>query len=267
MEFSLADKVAIVTGGSSGIGFCVARELLNNGARGVTIADVNVELGQATLEKLSAEFGSNKCTFCPTDVADFKQFENAFISTLSTFGNIDILINNAGICDDSIWEKEIDVNIKGTINGVLLGLENYIIKNKSGQEGIIINLSSIRGVQPSGDRPVYAATKFAIHGMTLAWGSEDHYSRTNIKVIAVCPGSTSTPLIANPANTNLGQPYEKIRKKNKASSNLSDQTPEQCALLIIDVMKTAKSGTVWIAESAEKYQYIMPSRLDMKTII
>lgn len=60
--------------------------------------------------------------------------------------------------------------------------------------------------------------------MTLAWGCEDHYNRTKVKVIAVCPGSTSTPLIANPANTNLGAPYEEIRKNNAASAKLQNQT-------------------------------------------
>ncbi|KAF7281806.1 hypothetical protein GWI33_004240 [Rhynchophorus ferrugineus] len=264
MKFDFDGAVAIVTGGASGIGLACVKALLKRNVKGVTIVDINESLGGQVLSQLSAEFVSTKCHFVSADTTDKGSFRNAFEKTIERFGAVDILINSAGLCNDAIWEREVAVNVCGTINGNLLGLEEFIPKYRSKAEGVIINVSSIRGVQPSGDRPVYAATKFAIHGMSLAWGEQNHYQRTNVKVIAVCPGSTATPLIANPKNTNLGTAYEEIRQNNSNTIKLPRQSPEECAARIVEVIETGESGSVWIVEGGEKYQYVMPDRFEVK---
>lgn len=101
---------------------------------------------------------------------------------------------------------------------MLLGLENYIPKYKSGSEGVIINVSSIGGVNPLGGIPIYTATKFALHGLTLAWGLPAHYDRTKVRVVGVCPGFTNTPLMAGYSNACLSQFYLDLLLAESASA-------------------------------------------------
>ncbi|KAJ8959634.1 hypothetical protein NQ318_021821 [Aromia moschata] len=111
MSFNLKNKVALITGGASGIGLHYAKELLRKGAKGVTLADVNPQFGANALKGIQDEFGANKAIFVKTDVTNIHEFEDAFKKTLESFGNIDILFNNAGIMNDSVWEKEVAINI------------------------------------------------------------------------------------------------------------------------------------------------------------
>lgn len=74
-----------------------------------------------------------------------------------------------------------------------------------------MNVSSIAGIAPYGFVPIYVGTKFAVQGLTLAWGLPAHYERTKVRVVGVCPGSTITPLITDLPNRNLGPSYEELR--------------------------------------------------------
>nr|CAI5827588.1 unnamed protein product [Callosobruchus analis] len=114
MVYEIRGKVAVITGGASGIGLEYAKELLRNQAKGVALADLNPELGTKALQEIEREFGPNKAIFIQTDVTDYNQFEDAFKKTAEKYKNIDILINNAGILNDSIWQKEIAVNVVST---------------------------------------------------------------------------------------------------------------------------------------------------------
>ncbi|CAG9761038.1 unnamed protein product [Ceutorhynchus assimilis] len=259
VSFDITGKVALITGGASGLGYKYALELLRKGAKGVTLADVNAEVGQKAIEEIESEFGKGKAVFVVTDVTSSEQFEEAFKQTVANFQNVDILVNNAGILNDGIWQKEVDINVNGVINGILLGLENYIPKHKSGDEGVILNISSIAGIVPFACLPVYTGTKFAVHGMTLAWGLPAHYERTKVRVIAVGPGVTQTPLITDMKNKNLSSEYEKIREVEV--SQAVPQTTDQIAPHVMRIIEKAPPGTLWIVEGGEKpYQYVMPDR-------
>lgn len=98
----------------------------------------------------------------------------------------------------------------GTVNGILLALEKYIPKYKSGEEGVVMNVSSIAGVIYHGGAPIYCGTKFAIHGMTLSWGVQAHYERTKVRVVALAPGGTKTALFDNAENKVLAPIYKNI---------------------------------------------------------
>lgn len=91
-----------------------------------------------------------------------------------------------------------------------MGLEHYIPKYKTAEEGLIVNISSIAALQPTPFIPIYTGTKAAILGLSTSFGAEVHYERTKVKVIAVCPGVTDTPLIQNMANALLGEEYKKV---------------------------------------------------------
>lgn len=98
----------------------------------------------------------------------------------------------------------------GTTHGILLGLENYIPKYKTGEEGLIVNISSIAALEPTPFIPIYGATKAAVLALTTSFGAPLHYERTKVSVIAVCPGVTDTPLIRNMVDRTLGEEYKRL---------------------------------------------------------
>lgn len=91
---------------------------------------------------------------------------------------------------------------------MLLGMEKYLPKYQQGPEGLIINISSIAGVLGSGHMPIYAATKHAVLGLTKSWGNSTFYKNKKVRVVAVCPGVTITPLIAEMSGRTLGPLYD-----------------------------------------------------------
>lgn len=93
---------------------------------------------------------------------------------------------------------------------MLLALDDYIPKYKSGSEGAILNFSSVAGIAGYDVFPIYSGTKFGVIGMTSAWGTPAHYKRTGVKVLAICPGATDTPLSHNVPKSVLGPAYVKI---------------------------------------------------------
>ncbi|KAJ8982548.1 hypothetical protein NQ317_005550 [Molorchus minor] len=259
MVFDFTDKVALVTGGASGIGLRYAKELLRNGVKAVTLADIDPQFGQKALKDIEEEFGPKKAIFVKTDVTDIRQFEDAFKKTVETFKNVDILFNNAGVLNDAIWEKEIAINVNGTINGVLLGLENYLKQYRQGSEGVIVNISSIAGISPFAFIPIYCATKAAVIGLTTSWGTPEHYQRTKVRVFAICPGVTTTPLISDMSGRNLGPEYETIMIRNVDTMPL--QPPEHVAKEVVSLIKTADNGTIWVVEGGKPgYQFVIPER-------
>ncbi|KAL1497787.1 hypothetical protein ABEB36_008685 [Hypothenemus hampei] len=262
MPFQIEGKIALITGGASGLGFTYAKELLKNGLKGVTLADIDEKIGLKAVQELESEFGKRKAIFVQTDVTNFEQFNDAFKKTIETYQNIDILINNAGILNDTIWQKELQININGTIHGVLLGLEEYIPKYKSGEEGLILNISSIAGVAPYAFIPIYTASKFAVHGLTLSWGLPFHYDRTKVRVVGICPGATDTPLLMDLKTKYVKPIYDESGSKELKS--LKTQTPEVVASFVMKVIEKAPNGTMWVIEDGkEPYQYVIPDRFNL----
>ncbi|XP_026680607.1 15-hydroxyprostaglandin dehydrogenase [NAD(+)]-like [Diaphorina citri] len=110
MVMDLKGKVALVTGGAAGIGRAYCEELLKFGAK-VSICDINDSVGEDLAEQWRTKYGPNRAIYCPCDVTDYPQFEEAFQITLQKLGGLDIVINNAGIFNDRFWELEVDVNL------------------------------------------------------------------------------------------------------------------------------------------------------------
>ncbi|XP_050310697.1 15-hydroxyprostaglandin dehydrogenase [NAD(+)]-like [Anthonomus grandis grandis] len=256
-SFELDGKVAIVTGGVSGIGLTYVRQLLENGVKGVTLADITPN--QEVVKELEDKYGANRVTFVKTDVTDYKQFEEAFKHTVDKFKNVDVLINNAGIIDESeeTWTKSVEVNVIGVLNGILLGLEHYLPKYKSGQEGLIVNTSSTAGIQSIPQCPIYSATKFAVVGATLSFGHQAHYDRQGVRVVAICPNATDTPIFN--CYRGYNQRYGVVNKGKPKIWNL--QTLDQIAPGLLKVIQKAPNGTIWVLEHGEPpYQYVLPDR-------
>ncbi|CAH1964685.1 unnamed protein product [Acanthoscelides obtectus] len=132
----------------------------------VVLADCDEERGKESEKKLNERFGESRAIFVKTDVSNIDEFENAFNETIKHYDHVDILINNAGILDDSIWEREISVNLNGNIHGLILGMEKFLKTYRQSEEAVIVNISSVCGIECYGFLPVYCSIKLAIIGMT-----------------------------------------------------------------------------------------------------
>lgn len=190
----LENKVAIITGASSGIGESTAKLLASEGAV-VVLTARRIERLKSLEKEITANGG--KALVVAADVTKLEDLEKVVKETLDAFGQIDILINNAGLMPLSFvknlhveeWERMVDVNIKGVLYGVAAVLP-AMLKQKGGH---IINISSLAGrkVMPSG--AVYCATKFAVVAFSEGLRAE-LTPEQNIRVTIIEPGAVATEL-------------------------------------------------------------------------
>ncbi|KAF5288178.1 hypothetical protein FQA39_LY03946 [Lamprigera yunnana] len=247
--FEISGKVAFITGGASGIGFALSKELLQNGLKGVAICDINESRGLKALQSLKSVFGEDKAIFITLDVSDRKKFHEAFATTVKKFKNLDIVVNSAGIVKDDKWEESVAVNLGGTITGTYLALEKYLPQYKTGNEAVVVNLSSSLALKVAYHCPVYAATKYGIIGLSRSFGADIHYNRTNVKVLTICPGYTDTPLV-NSENRSLLEPlYENLLSVFMKAK--TKQQVESVSKGISEIIHKGRSGSVWVCEHSQ----------------
>ncbi|ALZ98813.1 MULTISPECIES: glucose 1-dehydrogenase [Corynebacterium] len=208
-------KVAIITGGASGMGASHARVLAAYGAK-VVIADVNETQGKA----LAAEIGEENALYLPLDVTRLNNWEQVIEQTLEQFGKLDVLVNNAGIfTSGSVEEATVedwDRTIAIDLNGVFYGMKAAIPALKESKSGSIINISSIAGITGFKNRAAYSAAKWGVQGLTKT--SAMDLGKYNIRVNSIHPGSVETPLTAG-LNRGLGQiPFGRAAQVEEISS-------------------------------------------------
>ncbi|WP_206808549.1 3-oxoacyl-[acyl-carrier-protein] reductase [Paradesulfitobacterium ferrireducens] len=191
----LKDKVAIITGGAKGIGKETAWLFLDEGAK-VVVADTERVAGEALVQEMQAMGGAS--FFCSVDVTDERQTQDMVESVVQRFGQVDILINNAGITSDALltkisseqWKKVIAVNLTGVFN-----CTKAIVPVMAAQGyGRIINASSVVGLYGNIGQTNYAATKAGVIGLTKSWAKE--LGKRGITVNAVAPGFIVTDMTA-----------------------------------------------------------------------
>ncbi|XP_069687826.1 15-hydroxyprostaglandin dehydrogenase [NAD(+)]-like [Periplaneta americana] len=257
-------KTALVTGGATGIGLEYVKELLKNGAQNVAVADLDARKGENSVKELEAEHGKGRVIFIKTDVTKTDELEEAFKKTYSTFKALDIVINNAGILDDGRWELMIAINVNAVVRGTLLGFQ-YMGKDKGGKGGVVVNIASILGLAPMAGCPVYVGTKHAVVGITRSFGLPYHFDRTGVRVIAMCPGVTDTPLISEAhhrQHTSMGDWGDECGRE---LDSLPKQQPENVAKGMMHMIKKGSNGSIWVCEGGKPvYEVQIPDRQAMK---
>ena len=194
----LKGKVAIVTGGTRGIGFETVRTFLNNGAKVVLFGSNSNSVDNA-INKLKEENKDYEVIGMYPNLINEEEIKNAFQKVYDKYGKIDILVNNAGLSSSTPLvnysseelDKLIDINIKG----VFLCSKNIVSFMEKNNGGVILNTSSMVSIygQPSG--AMYPASKFAVNGLTKSLARE--LGSKNIRVNAVAPGITETDMVKN----------------------------------------------------------------------
>lgn len=193
----LENKTVFITGGSSGIGLACAIAAIKEGAN-VAVADLRSSNSDKAILEIKKE--NPNSIFIECDISVYAQVQKAIQIVVSTFGTLDVALNNAGIGGESnkvgdmteqAWLKVIGVNLNGVFNGMKHELTQMIKQKK----GVIVNMSSILGKVGFATSSHYVAAKHGIIGLTQTAALE--YATDGIRINAICPGFIETPLLTN----------------------------------------------------------------------
>jgi NAD(P)-dependent dehydrogenase (short-subunit alcohol dehydrogenase family) len=241
----LKDKVAVVTGAASGIGFATALLFAQEGAS-VVLADINEAAGKSALSKILAVKG--KALFVATDVSIESEVEALIAKTELEFGGLDTLFNNAGIeqpvipseqVSEALFDQVMGVNLKGTFFGCKHAIS--ALKRRGG--GTIVNNSSVSAFANVGGNISYAASKGAVMSLTRVLAIE--LSKENIRVNAICPGVIDTDM--NQRNVALASSKEELEQLWKTITPLGRMgTPEEVAKTVLYLASAMSSFTTGI---------------------
>lgn len=191
----LRDKVALVTGASSGIGRAIALVLAREGAK-LVASDVNRDGGEETAQKVRDQGGD--ALFIASDVSRPEEAESLVAQTVQHYARLDIAVNNAGIGGLTVptaeypvdaWRQVIDINL----SGVFYGMKPQIAAMLKGGGGAIVNIASILGAVGFATAPAYTAAKHGVVGLTRTSALE--YSSSGVRINAVGPAFIHTPMI------------------------------------------------------------------------
>ena len=189
----LAGKIALITGAAQGIGKAIALLFAKNGAD-IIVADIFLEKAQETAKEIEAI--GQKAMAIKVDVANPKEIEQMVQSILERFGQIDILINNAGITRDKLilrmteeeWDAVLDINLKGTFL-CTRAVIRHMAKRRFGK---IVNIASVVGLMGNAGQANYSASKAGVIGLTKTLARE--FAQRGIHVNAIAPGYIETPM-------------------------------------------------------------------------
>jgi NAD(P)-dependent dehydrogenase (short-subunit alcohol dehydrogenase family) len=186
----LDGKIAVVTGGGTGIGRAIARRFVGEGA--------SVVIAGRDVLRLNEVAKAESCHAIGTDMSRESEVASLFAQVGNDFGRLDILVNNAGIAgpvanadamDIAAWDETMAINVRGTI----LGIKYAVPLMRRGGGGSIVNMSSLMGLRGTPMRSAYTASKFAIIGITDAVAQE--VGIDNIRVNSLCPGAVNGELM------------------------------------------------------------------------
>lgn len=190
------NKIVIVTGAGSGIGAATAKHFAKHKAT-VIVSDINEGRAKHTADLILEEGGN--AAVIPANVASYEEVEALITKTIGQFGQLDVMVNNAGIGPRNMsktaeytlqdWDNVIAVNQTGVFYCMKLALQQMM---KQGH-GNIVNIASLAGLKASLNNLSYSASKFAVVGMTKSAALE--YATKNIRINAVCPGYTESALL------------------------------------------------------------------------
>lgn len=231
----LSRSTALVTGGADGIGAATVRALRHAGCK-VAIADIDVDRGAVLAAEIHA-------LFLPCNVADSSAIAEAVAATEEAYGRLDLVHLNAGVTtdfpsvevSDEVYRRLVSVNV----DGVFFGLRAALPALRRSGGGTIIATASVGGLAPIPMDPVYGLSKHAVIGLVRS--AAPALAEENIRLTALCPGFTDTPLIAD-------------QREAIASLGFPLLPPETIASAVLQMLTEAKPGECWFIQAGREAQ-------------
>jgi NAD(P)-dependent dehydrogenase (short-subunit alcohol dehydrogenase family) len=235
----LKDKVAIITGGASGMGRSTAILFADNGAK-VVVADIDAKGGEETVRSVKDRGG--EAVFILTDVSKSSDVQNMVRKSVERYGKLNILCNCAGIAavgtvldtSEELWSKVMDINLKSTFLGMKYAIPEMI---KAGG-GSIINWASVNGLYALTNEAAYDASKGGVVMLSKATALD--FGSNNIRVNAICPGIVDTPLVRNLAKNYPEVNLDELGRMNAAIKRLLK--PDEIANMALFLASDESSG-------------------------
>lgn len=243
----VSGKVAIVTGAASGIGRATALALAKAGARAVVLADVDRAGIEASADLLAAANGECKASCTLTDVTALASLEAMYETAVAEFGSVDIVFNNAGIVsgpppfpdtDPARVKLVIDIDLTSVIVSTQLAVGHMRERG-----GVIVNTASTGGLNPYLADAPYAAAKAGV--IMFSRSCKDLHAACNIRVNAVCPGVTETPILEKLGGGSRPDWLTPIM------ANIRVLTPEDIAAAVLDIVADDSMAGEYVVVSNE----------------
>ncbi|KAH8239428.1 hypothetical protein KR032_004238 [Drosophila birchii] len=267
----LSGKNVIYFGGFGGIGQKCVQELLQRKIKSLAIFDLTEN--SQVLAEWKSKNPDIDIFYKKVDITQKSDIEAVYKATAERLGgHFDVVVNGSGLMNDRLIELTIQINLVsrpklnikvsyslfyyfqlGVVYSCLTALK-YMDKTKGGQGGLILNISSVAGLQPMATMAIYSAAKTGVTTFTRAMAHPNYYARSGVGFITVCPGFTETGLLDDIVNKTTFDYQNPIM-----AGKIRKQTPEQCARSLVRALETANNGDVLLLELGETHEVDIPS--------
>ncbi len=241
-------KLVVITGASSGFGKEMAIMFSKAGYPTLLLAR-RIDM----LNKLVEDNNLENCMVSRVDVCNYQDFEKAINEAEKKYGEVDLLINNAGVMllgdietqDPKEWQDMINVNVVAVLNGMQIVIKQM----KSRQSGTIINISSIAGRKTFGNHAAYCATKFGVHALTET--IRESVASSNVRCLVIAPGAAETELLGHITNTEIVEGYKGWVDETMGGSSLNAKEIAKSALFMYEMPQEVSIREVLIAHTRQ----------------
>ncbi|XP_013111347.1 alcohol dehydrogenase [Stomoxys calcitrans] len=247
-------KNVIFIGGFGGVGSKCSELFLRKSVKSLIIFD-RLE-NEEFLSYLQNTYKNSFVGYVQMNLAKRETISKAFLEAHKMVGHFDIVVNGAGVVQESNVDLMVAVNLTGVIHSSLDAMEYMSIAN-GGHGGLVVNISSTAGLGTFEIACVYSASTCAVTSFTRSIASPIYNKKTGVNFITVCPGPTRTPMFDNLA--------EKTTVAKYSSETLDEyvkvppQCPEALAINFMRVLETGKNGSIWVLENEEMHEIDFPS--------
>ncbi|XP_017055739.2 fat body protein 2 [Drosophila ficusphila] len=249
--FDWTGKNVVYSGSFSGIGWQMMMQLMQKDIKmmGIMHRMENVEM----MKKLQAMNPSIKVVFMQMNLMERMSIDQAMKKMGQMMGHIDVLINAENVLLDKDIEMTMGMNLTGMMHATMMAMP-YMDKTQMGKGGMVVNMSSVYGLEPSPAFAVYAGAMHGILGFTRSMGDKMIYQKTGVMFMAMCPGLTNSEMMMNLRDNVTWHHSEPMVE---AIESAKRQMPEEAAMQMIHAMEMMKNGSMWIV-SMGQLKEVMP---------